>query len=196
MNLHEVHRGIRKYRKRKRIGRGIGSGLGKTSGRGHKGQKSNPGYSILPIFEGGRMPLVRRIPKRGFNNKFALTVATVNVGDLERVFNAGDEVTPEALRKTSLAKTQYDVLKILGNGQLTKRLSVSAHRFSQSAKEKIEEAGGQVVVLPGRTPVEVKKKQKKEAGNGKEGPGKESSGDEVPGEEVSGEEVSEKSDET
>jgi len=177
MNLHDVHRGIRKYRKRKRVGRGIGSGLGKTSGRGHKGQKSNPGYSILPIFEGGRMPLVRRIPKRGFNNKFALTVATVNVGDLERAFNVGDEVTPSALRQKSLAKSQYDVLKILGDGELTKKLSVSAHRFSKSAKEKIEGAGGQTVTLSGKTPVEEKKKSKKDIRNGHPGDASEVDGE-------------------
>lgn len=162
MNLHEVHRGIRKHRKRRRLGRGTGSGRGKTSGRGHKGQRSNPGYSILPVFEGGRMPLVRRIPKRGFNNKFALTVATINVSDLQ-VFDDGDQVTPESLREKSLVKRHYDVLKILGDGELNKNLNVSAHRFSQSAKEKIEKAGGKIVMLPGRTPVEDKKKQKKEA---------------------------------
>ena len=107
------------------------------------------------------MPLVRRIPKRGFNNPFALVVATVNVGDLERIFSPGDEVTPEAIKKRSLVKGTYEVLKILGDGELTKRLKVSAHRFSQSAKEKIEKAGGEAVVLPGKTRVEVKKKQKR-----------------------------------
>ena len=161
MNLHEVHRGIQKYKARKRIGRGIGSGHGKTSGRGHKGQKSNPGYSILPVFEGGRMPLVRRVPKRGFNNKFALTVAVVNIGDLESAFNAGDDITPDLLREKSLAKSRYDILKILGDGELTKSVKISAHRFSKSAREKIEKAGGEVVILPGRTPVEEKKRRKK-----------------------------------
>jgi large subunit ribosomal protein L15 len=161
MNLHEVHRGIQKNRKRKRLGRGTGSGRGKTAGRGHKGQRSNPGYSALPIFEGGRMPLVRRIPKRGFNNKFARIVAAVNVGDLEELFEAGAEVTPAALKEKSLATKRYDILKILGDGELTKSLKVAAHRFSQSAKEKIEKAGGEVIILPGPTPVEVKKRQKK-----------------------------------
>ena len=163
MNLHDVNRGITKHRKRRRVGRGIGSGRGKTCGRGHKGQRSNPGYSILPVFEGGRMPLVRRIPKRGFNNKFALTVAAVNVGDLQRTFNEGDEVTPQTLREKSLLKIRYDVLKILGDGELEKKLTISAHRFSQLAKDKIEKAGGSAVVLPGKTPVEEKKKQKKES---------------------------------
>lgn len=163
MNLNDVHRGIKKFKKRRRIGRGPGSGHGKTSGRGHKGQRSRAGNSILPIFEGGRMPLVRRIPKRGFNNEFALVVTVVNVGQLESAFNAGDEVTPESLAERSLAKGRWDVLKILGDGELTKKLKVSAHRFSQSAREKIEQAGGEVVVLPGKTPVEEKKKQKKAA---------------------------------
>jgi large subunit ribosomal protein L15 len=160
MKIHDVNRGIRRNRRRRRLGRGVGSGHGKTCGRGHKGQKSNPGYSTLPIFQGGTMPLVRRIPKRGFTNSFAPVVATVNVGDLERVFSAGEEVTPQSLREKSLAKSRYDELKILGDGQLTKKLKVSAHRFSQTAREKIEQAGGEVVVLPGKTPCEAKKKQK------------------------------------
>ena len=160
MNLHEVNRGIQKYKKRKRIGRGQGSGHGKTCGRGHKGQKSRAGYSRNPAFQGGAMPLVRRVPKRGFNNRFALVVATVNISDLERVFDAGAEVTPDSLREKSLAKQRYDELKILGDGDLTKKLTVSAHRFSKSAKEKIEKAGGSAVVLAGKTPVADKKKQK------------------------------------
>jgi len=161
MRLNDVNRGIAKNKKRKRIGRGPGSGHGKTSGRGHKGQGSRSGHSMLAIFEGGRMPLVRRIPKRGFNNKFALTVSVVNVSDLESAFSAGDAVTPETLQEKSLAKSRYDVLKILGGGELTKKLTVSAHRFSASAREKIEKAGGEVVILTGKTPVEEKKKLKK-----------------------------------
>jgi len=158
MNLEDVHRGIRKNKKRKRVGRGPGSGHGKTAGRGHKGQKSRSGWSASPIFQGGAMPLVRRVPKRGFNNKFALSVVAVNVGDLERVFEAGEDVNPETLKQRSLAKKRYDVLKILGNGELSKKLNVSAHRFSQSAQEKIEQAGGTVTVLAGKKPV-VKNKQ-------------------------------------
>lgn len=161
MNLHEVHRGITKYKKRKRIGRGPGSGHGKTASKGHKGQMSRPGYSALPIFEGGTMPLVRRIPKRGFNNKYALTVAAVNVGDLEAVFDAGEEVTLESLKEKSLAKGRFDILKILGDGELTKKLKISAHRFSKTALAKIEQAGGEAIVVPGRTPVAEKQKQKK-----------------------------------
>jgi len=158
MNLNDVHRGIQKHKKRKRLGRGPGSGHGKTCGRGSKGQHSRAGYSVHPTFEGGQMPLVRRIPKRGFNNRWALSVVVVNVGDLEERFQAGDEVTLETLQARKLAKGRFDVLKILGDGPLTKKLKVSAHRFSKSAKDKIEKAGGEVVVLPGKAPV-VKNKQ-------------------------------------
>ena len=98
------------------------------------------------------MPLVRRVPKRGFNNRFALTVIAVNVCELEKAFDAGEEVTPDSLREKSLAKGRYDLLKVLGNGDLTKKLKVSAHRFSKSALEKIEKAGGEAVILPGKTP--------------------------------------------
>ncbi len=159
MNLNDVHRGIKKNKKRKRLGRGIGSGHGKTCGRGHKGQRSRAGFSVHPTFEGGQMPLVRRIPKRGFNNRWALSVVIVNVGQLEQSFEAGEAVTLETLQAKNLAKGRFDVLKVLGDGELTKKLDVSAHRFSKSAQEKIEKAGGQVVVLPGKAPV-VKNKQK------------------------------------
>ena len=161
MNLDDVHRGIKKYKKRKRVGRGLGSGRGKTCGRGHKGQGSRAGYSVHPTFEGGQMPLVRRIPKRGFHNRWALSVAIVNIGDLEARFDDGAEVNSETLKAKSLAKGRYDVLKVLGNGQLTKKLKVSAHRFSASAREKIEKAGGEVIVLSGKKPV-PKNKQKSE----------------------------------
>ena len=153
MNLNDVHRGIHKFKKRKRVGRGPGSGHGKTCGRGHKGQRSRAGYSVHPTFEGGQMPLVRRIPKRGFNNRWAPTVVIVNVSDLEARFDSGAEVTPESLREKNLAKGRYDVLKVLGDGELTKTLTVSAHKFSRQALEKIEKAGGKAVVLPGKTPV-------------------------------------------
>jgi large subunit ribosomal protein L15 len=159
MNLEDVHQGIRKHKKRRRLGRGPGSGHGKTCGRGHKGQRSRAGFSIHPTFEGGQMPLVRRIPKRGFHNRWAKTVAVVNVGDLELRFQDGDEVNPDTLKATDLAKGRYDLLKVLGNGTLTKKLKVSAHRFSKSAAEKIQQAGGETVVLPGPAPV-PKNKQK------------------------------------
>ncbi|MCH2183587.1 MAG: 50S ribosomal protein L15 [Mariniblastus sp.] len=159
MKIHDVHEGIQKFKRRKRLGRGTGSGTGKTSGRGHKGQRSRSGASQPIHFQGGAMPMFRRIPKRGFNNKFALTVGTVNVGDLEQHFEAGEEVTPDSLRAKDLAKYRYDVLKILGDGELSKKLKVSAHRFSSTAREKIEKAGGEIVELPGKKPV-VKNKMK------------------------------------
>ena len=161
MKLNDVHQGITKNKKRKRIGRGPGSGHGKTSGRGHKGQKSRAGWSRLATFQGGAMPLVRRVPKRGFNNKWARKVVIVNVSDLEAHFESGDEVTPEILAQSPLLGHRFDEVKILGNGDLSKKLTVSAHRFSQSAVEKIEKAGGTVIRLPGPTPVEEKKKQAK-----------------------------------
>jgi len=105
------------------------------------------------------MPLVRRIPKRGFNNKWADSVAIINLCDLEAKFGDGDEVTPEVLKEKKILKSRYDVLKVLGNGELTKKLKISAHRFSRSAAEKIEKAGGEMVVLPGKAPV-VKNKMK------------------------------------
>lgn len=148
MNIDDVHRKVTKNKRRRRIGRGAGSGRGKTAGRGHKGQQSRSGWSRHPAFQGGAMPLVRRVPKRGFNNRFARVVGTVNVADLERAFASGDKVTLEALRAKSLAKSRWDVLKVLGDGELTKELKVCAHRFSGSAKEKIEKAGGEAVVLP------------------------------------------------
>ena len=114
------------------------------------------------------MPLVRRVPKRGFHNRFASPVAVVNVGELESAFEAGDEVTPETLRQKSLAKGRYEILKILGDGTLTKRLTVTAHRFSRSAVEQIEKAGGQVVVLPGKTPVRDKQRSARQTASAKQ----------------------------
>lgn len=158
MNLSDVHHGVRKHRRRKRVGRGTGSGRGKTCGRGHKGQRSRAGYSVHPTFEGGQMPLVRRVPKRGFHNRWARTVAVVNLRDLEEKFDDGAEVNPESLKARNLAKGRYDLLKVLADGQLTKRLTVSAHKFSRQAAEKILQAGGRTIVLPAAAPV-VKNKQ-------------------------------------
>jgi large subunit ribosomal protein L15 len=152
MNLADVNHGIHKHKKRKRVGRGHGSGRGKTSGRGHKGQGQLAGWSAPPIFEGGTSPLIRRIPKRGFHNAFAKTIAAVNVGELDKAFRAGDEVTIDALRAKDLVSGRFDQLKILGFGQLSKKLRVSAHRFSAQALEKIQQAGGEAHVLaPKRT---------------------------------------------
>ena len=159
MNLKDVHHGVTKNRRRRRIGRGTGSGRGKTSGRGHKGQGSRAGVSMHPTFQGGAMPLVRRVPKRGFNNRWAAVVVIVNVEDLDDAFDNGDEVTPEVLRAKRLIGSRYDFVKVLGNGELTKKLKISAHRFSKTALEKIEKAGGKVNVLAGKAPV-VKNKQK------------------------------------
>jgi large subunit ribosomal protein L15 len=162
MNLADVNRGIHKHKKRKRVGRGTGSGHGKTSGRGHKGQGQLAGWSAPAIFEGGTSPLIRRIPKRGFHNAFAKSVAAVNVGELEEAYASGDEVTPESLREKDLAKGRYDELKILGDGELTKKLKVSAHRFSAAALEKIKKAGGEANQLKtANPPVKGKPKTKK-----------------------------------
>jgi large subunit ribosomal protein L15 len=161
MNISDAHKGVHRARPRKRLGRGIGSGQGKTAGRGHKGQHSRNGVSFLPIFQGGTMPLVRRIPKRGFHNRWAKTVVVVNVGELNDAFVAGDQVTPESLAASNLVKGRFDELKILGDGELSKKLKVAAHRFSKAATEKITKAGGEAIVLPGPAPVVKKKKPKK-----------------------------------
>ena len=161
MSLHEINENVEKHKRPQRLGRGIGSGKGKTSGRGHKGQKARAGYKALPIFQGTGSPLVRRVPKRGFTNIFAPKVAEVNVGDLEANFEAGASVTPEALKEKKLLRGRYDVLKVLGDGELTKKLAVSAHRFSGSAKEKIEKAGGTATALPGKAPPPAKKEKAK-----------------------------------
>ena len=145
MILDDVHRGIQKRRKRKRIGRGPGSGHGKTSGRGHKGYFSRSGASTRLGFEGGQMPLARRIAKRGFSNKrFAPKVAIINLSTLEKAFQTGDVVNPETLAEKGLVKGRFDLIKILGNGDLTIKLTVSAHRFSKAAEEQITTQGGTV----------------------------------------------------
>lgn len=172
MNLSDVHRGVQKNRARKRLGRGIGSGQGKTAGRGHKGQWARNGVSFLSIFEGGTMPLVRRVPKRGFNNRWAKTVLVVNVGDLNAAFKSGDKVDPESLVAANLVSGRYDELKILGNGEVTKKLKISAHRFSKSATDKITGAGGEAIVIPGTAPVvKGKKKEAKEGSKAKSSKG-------------------------
>lgn len=165
MNLNDVHQGVVKHKARKRLGRGPGSGQGKTAGRGSKGQWSRSGASLSKLFEGGQMPLARRIPKRGFNNPFAPTVAVVNLGQIERHFTDGQEVNLDTLRGRSLAKGRFDELKILGEGQLTKRLKVVAHRFSKTALEKIQQAGGEAVVLPGKKPVPRNKRKAAKQGS-------------------------------
>ena len=130
----------------KRIGRGHGSGWGKTAGKGHKGQNARSGGGVRPGFEGGQMPLQRRIPKRGFNNIFAKVVVTVNVGDLEK-FGEGSVVNANELINMGLIKRKFDKIKILGNGELTKSMTVKAQMFSKSAVKKIEAVGGKAEVI-------------------------------------------------
>jgi large subunit ribosomal protein L15 len=159
MNLSQINQGIHKRKRPKRVGRGPGSGHGKTAGRGHKGQGQLAGWRQNPVFEGGRMPLVRRIPKRGFHNQWGADVAVINVGQINDAFDSGADVTPDRLGQAGLVKGRYDQLKVLSDGKLTKKLRISAHRFSQAAMEKIKAAGGEAVVLPGPAPV-AKNKQK------------------------------------
>ena len=133
--------------KKKRVGRGPGSGLGKTSGRGHKGQKSRSGYSSRPGFEGGQMPLQRRLPKRGFTNIFKKQWIEISLGKIEENFNAGEDVTPEILHHRGLIKKAKHDLVILGTGDVSKALNISAHRFTKTAREKIEKAGGSITEI-------------------------------------------------
>lgn len=145
MKLHELSPAPGSVKKSKRVGRGAGSGSGKTAGKGHKGQNARSGGGVRPGFEGGQMPLQRRVPKRGFNNIFATRYAIVNVSQLNQ-FRKGSKVDAEALKKAGIIKKEYDGVKVLGEGELTKSLTVVAAKFSASAKEKIEEAGGQAEV--------------------------------------------------
>ena len=147
MKLHELQKNIGATHAKKRVGRGSGSGLGKTSGRGQKGQKARSGGSINPVFEGGQLPLYRRIPKRGFTNaKFKTVYAVINVADLN-VFEDGTVVTPALLKETGLVKNQLDGIKVLGNGNLEKKLTIQANKFSTSALDKIKESGSKAEVI-------------------------------------------------
>src|SRR5690606_38283708 len=137
MRIDQVHQGIVKHRRRLRVGRGNGSGQGKTSGRGQDGQKSRRGASRHPGMSGEEPPMIRRIPKRGSVNRYARTVVAVNVSDLSAAFAPGDEVTPESLQARGVVKKRFDEIKILGDGAIDKPLKVAAHRFSESAKQKI-----------------------------------------------------------
>ena len=149
MQLHDVDQGIHKYKKRKRVGRGTGSGHGKTSSKGHKGHSSRQGFKLNPLFEGGQMPLARRVPKRGFvNGAFKKDFAIVNLERLVEVFDAGAVVDEAALRATGLVKGRHDDgVKILGDGEISKPLTIKAQKFSESAAAKITAAGGTVVVV-------------------------------------------------
>ena len=151
MNLSTIRAPRKATEKRKRVGRGMGSGMGKTSTRGHKGQRSRSGSRLLRGFEGGQMPLHRRLPKRGFNNIFKKQFAIVNLGRLEKL--EGDAFNVDSLLAAGVIKKLHDGLKVLGTGQLTRKITVEAHQFSKSAVEKIEKAGGsaQVIGAPATT---------------------------------------------
>ena len=146
MDLHSLKSSVGARHRRMRVGRGTGSGKGKTSGRGHKGQYARSGHKHKPGFEGGQMKFARRIPKRGFNNRSAILFVPVNVGSLA-CFPDGAEVTPALLRQEGLAKSVTDGIKILGTGELKKKLTVKAQAFSAGAKTKIEAAGGTCQVI-------------------------------------------------
>lgn len=146
MKLHELAPAPGSKKVRTRVGRGLGSGLGKTAGRGHKGQKARAGGGVRPGFEGGQMPIYRRLPKRGFYNKFAKEYAEVNIAQLNR-FEDGAIVDPVALIESGILKNVHDGVRILGNGEITKALTVIANGFTKSAEEKIKAAGGKVEVI-------------------------------------------------
>ena len=146
MKLYDLHPAEGSRTAPKRVGRGAGSGLGKTSGRGHKGQKARSGGVVRPGFEGGQMPLIRRVPKRGFYNPFSKEYAVINVKDLAS-FEAGSVVDYEALKAAGKLKKEFDGLKVLGDGELNVALTVKAAKFTESAKQKIEAAGGKAEVI-------------------------------------------------
>ena len=146
MKLHDLKPAVGATTAPKRLGRGTGSGLGKTSGKGHKGAKARSGGGKRPGFEGGQMPLTMRLPKRGFTNKWRVEYATVNVDRLN-IFEDGAVVSPVELVESGILKNVQDGVKILGNGEITRKLTVKATKFTQTAKEKIEAAGGKVEVF-------------------------------------------------
>ena len=147
MNLSNLRPPKRASEKRKRIGRGMGSGMGKTSTRGHKGQGSRSGSRLMRGFEGGQMPLHRRLPKRGFTNIFKKQWIEVSLASLDRNFEANEEVTPERLHERGLIKKAKRDVVVLGTGEISKALRISAHRFTRSAREKIEQAGGAATLI-------------------------------------------------
>ena len=147
IGLNNLHSPEGSTHKKKRLGRGPGSGLGKTAGRGHKGQKSRSGYSGKVGFEGGQMPLHRRLPKRGFTNIFKKEWIEISLSSLDKHFEADSEVTPEILHERGLIKKAKHDVVVLGTGELSKALRISAHRFTKSAREKIEKAGGAATLI-------------------------------------------------
>ncbi len=147
MKLHELEKNIGATHEKKRVGHGPGSGLGKTSGRGQKGQKARSGGSINPVFEGGQLPLYRRLPKRGFSNaRFKIRYAVINLADLNK-FEDGTVVTPTLLKDAGIIKKGLDGIKVLGNGKLEKKITIQASKFSTSALKKIKEAGSKAEVI-------------------------------------------------
>ena len=148
MNLSNLRAPRKANENKKRVGRGMGSGMGKTSTRGHKGQGSRSGSSLMRGFEGGQMPLHRRLPKRGFTNIFKTEYEVVNLERLAKLNES--EITPDVLRKAGVVTSKNTLVKVLGQGELSKALTVHAHKFSKSAQEKIEKAGGKVVVVGGQ----------------------------------------------
>lgn len=147
MKLHELEKNIGATHSKKRVGRGSGSGLGKTSGKGQKGQNARSGGGVSAVFEGGQLPLYRRIPKRGFKNaRFKTVYATINIGELNR-FEDGTVITPALLRETGIIKNQLSGIKVLGNGKLEKKLTIQANKFSKSALESINESGSKAEVI-------------------------------------------------
>ena len=147
MKLHELRHSVGAVKARKVLGRGTSSGTGKTSGKGHKGQNARSGGGVRPGFEGGQLPLYRRLPKRGFSNAdFKIRYAVINVSDLN-LFEEGSTITPELLKELGIIKNQLDGVKILGNGSIDKKLTVRAHKFSDKAKKAIETAGGKAEVI-------------------------------------------------
>jgi len=148
MRLHELYAFPEEYKNRKRIGRGSGSGWGKTSAKGHKGQNSRSGGGVRPGFEGGQMPLARRLPKRGFKNPFRVEYEAVNVGRLLAMFEGKDEITLADIYERGVVKTGAPV-KVLGTGEVEKAVTIEAHRFSASAAEKIAKAGGTAKAIEG-----------------------------------------------
>ena len=147
MKLHELEKNIGAKQRRKIVGRGPGSGLGKTSGKGQKGQNSRSGGGVNPVFEGGQLPLYRRLPKRGFSNSdFKIRYATINLSDLNK-FEEGTVVTPELLKEWDLLKKQLDGVKVLGDGEIEKKLTIKANKFSKTAIEKLEKSGSTIEVI-------------------------------------------------
>ena len=163
MKVEQVNEGISKHRKPLRVGRGKGAGQGKLCGRGQDGHKSRRGYSRHPGMVGEDLPMIRRVPKRGFNNPYAEAVVSINVGDLSAVFQAGEDVTVDTLKAKGLLKRRFDQVKILGDGEIDKALKVTVHRLSSSAEAKIVAAGGSVKKVRAKRTVRERNKEQQKA---------------------------------